>query len=158
MSYPQLLRDSDPLRDYVTFSVPNQHVIRKIINDSEDEETLRKKVIGKALTSRLDEIFSLFRKYNLETSQVEGHHELRIRLFVPRPPPMRALPKPPSSTGRQANYVVHRPKFATPTTSDDEETRGKHKQDNGITIHMKKHSIYRFNVRLPTIKEEVNVA
>lgn len=86
MSYPSLLPGSDPKRNHVTFSVPNHKVIRKIMKNLEDDENLRVKVSGKAIEKRLDEIVSLFERYEIESSPIEGHQELRVRLFGPRSP------------------------------------------------------------------------
>ncbi|KAF2194736.1 hypothetical protein K469DRAFT_706220 [Zopfia rhizophila CBS 207.26] len=101
MSYPQLLHDSDPKKDYVTFSVPNHRVARKIMNDAEYEENLRIQVSGKALSVKVEELAALFSKYNVEASPIEGHNELRVKLSVPAPPAHR-LP--------ERRYVVHTPK------------------------------------------------
>jgi len=91
MSYPQLLSDSAPGEDYVLFTVPNRQIARKIERDSGDEQNLRIQVSAKALLNKLEELVSLFSKSNLEASPITGRHEVRVKLFVPPPPPDRLI-------------------------------------------------------------------
>lgn len=129
MSYPGLLPDSDPKKDYVTFSIPNHKVIRKIIRNSEDHEHLRLQISGKASGKLLDEIALLFATCEIESSPIRGRQELRVRLFVPKPPaPPKPRPVLPAernvgilhesrnnpALSMAPNYVVHEPsRFGT---------------------------------------------
>lgn len=105
MSFPQLLPDSDPGKDYVTFSVPNERVVKKIVRDSDEVENLRVKAASQSLTDRIKELALLFSKYNLEASPIEDRNEVLVRLFVP-PPPTR--PPPPSPPEREIMYSSQR--------------------------------------------------
>jgi len=83
MSYPQLLPDSNPAKDYVSFSVPNKRVVRKIARDFDQEENLRVQVLSKALTNTIDELAFLFSKCELEVFPAESRNETRVILYVP---------------------------------------------------------------------------
>ena len=124
MSYPQLLRDSNPKNDYVTFSVPNHRLVRKIVHDSEEEENLRIQVSGKALTTKIEELALLFSKYNLEASPIEGSNEMRVRLFVPPPPtyPPPAPPETPTPEPQEPKYVIYTPRRHKPSPRPRSET------------------------------------
>jgi hypothetical protein len=106
MSYPQLLPDSDPAKDYVTFSVPNQHIVRKIEHDSDNEDNLRIQVFSKALIRRVDELAHLLTKYNVEAVPVDNRYEILVKLFVPTLPP---YPPPPPPEPSEIGYVIHSP-------------------------------------------------
>ncbi|KAF9733721.1 hypothetical protein PMIN03_012947 [Paraphaeosphaeria minitans] len=121
MSYPSLLPGNDSKRNYVTFSVPNHKVIRKIIRNLEDDEHLRVKVSGKALEKRLDEVATLIERFDIESSPIEGHQELRVRLFMPRPSKTRPILSAQRNNGvtfetqeisirtTKPQYVIHEP-------------------------------------------------
>ena len=94
MSYPQLFHSGVLSSEYVTFSVPNARVVRKIANDSDLEDNLRRKVFGMALTPRIEELAFLFSLYRLEVSPMEGRSETMVRLFKPYIP-TRPAPPPP---------------------------------------------------------------
>jgi hypothetical protein len=115
MSYPSLLVDKQPSSNFVTFSVPNRRVVRKIELDSDVEEHLHIQVCAKALSGKVQELAVLFSKFDLEASPIEGRNEIRVRLFVPNLPPSRPLPSPPSLPPNSSfppvapTYVVHAP-------------------------------------------------
>ena len=124
MSYPSMYPDSDPKKDYVTFSVPNHRVIQKIIRNSQDDEHLRIQISGRILEKYLDEIALLFVKYDIESTPIKGHQELRIRLCVPKPPEppksQTTLPAKGTSINKfgdapvhvmKPNYVIHEPSW-----------------------------------------------
>ncbi|PSN59584.1 hypothetical protein BS50DRAFT_656775 [Corynespora cassiicola Philippines] len=111
MSYPQVLADSSPQDDYVTFSIPNYFVLRKIARHSEQEENLRVKAAGNVLLENMDEISLLLSKFHLDTAPVKGRNELRVRLSVPSLPPRDPLPPLPneSPNTHQIKYVIREP-------------------------------------------------
>ena len=148
MSYPNLLPGSDAKRNYVTFSVPNYKVVRKIVDDSEEEEDLRKKVSGRSLEKNLTEIATLFKNYEIESAPIAGHQELQVRLFVPNRPPPRPPTKSQHPDRVTARYVVLEP--SSPKNSV-------HCRDIGRQTDMKKRNmIKRFSrsENLFTIEEE----
>ncbi|KAF1971145.1 hypothetical protein BU23DRAFT_570145 [Bimuria novae-zelandiae CBS 107.79] len=143
MSYPGLLPDSDPKKDYVTFSVPNHKVIRRITKNLEDDENLRVQVSGKVLGKKLDEIAILFKRYEIESSPIEGHQELRVRLYVPKPPEPRSTLAAKGDSGdthesqeaparsMKPSYVIHEPsRFRTKV--------GQGKMNASIAVHQRR--------------------
>jgi hypothetical protein len=90
MSYPQILPDSDPAKDYVSFSVPNKRVVRKIARDFNQDEDLRVQVLSRALTNYIDELALLFSRFELDVSPADSRNESRVVLYA-RPRKSRAL-------------------------------------------------------------------
>jgi hypothetical protein len=159
MSYPQLFCDSVPSDDYVTFSVPNARVVRKIVNDSDMEDDLRRNVFGKALTPMIEELAFLFSLYQLEVSPINGRSEAMVRLFMPyiptrpapTPPKRRAPPIPPMLPPpscalplMQPTYTIHAPGMQ-PVSEHLNSSKVRPKGSNEWS---------RQRIRLTTIKEE----
>jgi hypothetical protein len=115
MSYPNTLRGSDPSDGFVTFSIPNSRIIKKIFHDSEEDDDLRRKVSGNLLIIRVAELAHIFQNYDIEASPIQGSHEHRVRLYVPVPAP-EASPVPPSPP--DIRYIVHEPSWITPHKSE----------------------------------------
>ncbi|KAK7179089.1 hypothetical protein PSPO01_14872 [Paraphaeosphaeria sporulosa] len=153
MSYPGLLPGNDPKRNYVTFSVPNHRVFRKIIKNLEDDEHLRVKVSGKALEKRMDEVATLFERFEIESSPIEGHQELRVRLFVPRPSNPR-----PTFSGQGKNGVTDRPqeisvRGALPQYVIHEPSRTKPELQNVSAVVARKHRRRTYSIHYDPIDE-----
>lgn len=113
MSYPQLFCGSVPSSDHVTFSVPNARVIRKIINDSDMEDDLRRNVFGKALAPMIEELAFLFSLYQLKVSPMNGRSETMVRLFMPYIP-TRPAPTPPKRPAPPTPPLLPPPPCALP--------------------------------------------
>jgi hypothetical protein len=82
MSYPQVLRNNNLGDEYVTFTVPNSRIAKKVHRDQKRTESLRVQVAAKALKSKYREVLLLFDKYYLEASVHAGNSELKINLFT----------------------------------------------------------------------------
>ena len=172
MSYPQLLGENNIDDSFVTFSVPNRRIVRKIERDSENKDNLHIQTCAKSLTNKISELALLFSKFDLEAS-ARGPNEVCVRLFVPTLPPARPLPSPPShsqSSNLQSYlprrppppipcYVIHAPGKEPVLQNELQEDRGKIPDGDSCTdgLCFDHKSAYPLDIdrpRLTTIYEE----
>ncbi|KAF2257702.1 hypothetical protein CC78DRAFT_599266 [Lojkania enalia] len=159
MSYPQLLCDNDLQKDYVTFSVPDHCVARKIRDDAEDDLNLRKRVAGKTLLNKLYELIELFENLNLEASPIEGRCEVQVKLCVR----YATSDHPSSGPIPEVRYVIRSPKIEIPVSqrslSSEEVSLSSDEavdiDEDLILLYDREHPLsYRPKTILPTLYEE----
>ena len=96
-SYPGYARHTDLS---IRFAVPNQHIVRIILQHCEDENNLRFRAAGNTLYPRVRELARLMSRHRIQLTAMKTS-ELGVTLFLPPPP----CPPPKSILKRLRAYV-----------------------------------------------------
>jgi len=80
-SYPEFRWQSDIA---LKFAVPNNSIVLKILDDSEQDENLRVLAAGNLLCKRVTKLAELMSRHRIQVKSME-HNELGITLFLPPP-------------------------------------------------------------------------
>lgn len=81
-SYPCFKRCSDLA---VQFTVPERHVVRHILNCTENEENLRGRAAANILIARIRSVAGLMSRHRIQVESVSPN-EMGVTLFLPPPP------------------------------------------------------------------------
>jgi hypothetical protein len=81
-SYPGYTRHNDLS---IRFAVPNQHIVRIILQHCEDEDNLQFRAAGNTLYPRVRELARLMSRHRIQLTTT-GTNELGVTLFLPPPP------------------------------------------------------------------------
>jgi hypothetical protein len=84
MSYPHLLNASCSIENFIIFTVPNQSVLEKIGQDSNQERDLRVKIAAKSLYPVMSELALLLSTHEAEIISSHEHSTLTIKLITSR--------------------------------------------------------------------------
>lgn len=88
-SYPSFESVSDLA---ISFTIPEKHIVCKILKDSEEDENLNIKATGLILYRQVRELARLMSRHRVQIVS-SGRNELEVTLFLPPPP------CPPPNTG-----------------------------------------------------------
>ena len=69
----------------VQFAVPGPHVVRHILDCTEDEENLRCRAAANVLIARVRSVAGLMSRHRIQVESV-GSNEMGVTLFLPPPP------------------------------------------------------------------------
>lgn len=99
-SYPQHRRHSGLS---VRFSVPNQNIVKRILDDSFDEENLRVRAAANVLFPHIDKLSNLMSRHRIQIETISPN-QLGVTLFLPPPP----CPPPKSKMFSKLKRMVTR--------------------------------------------------
>jgi hypothetical protein len=99
----------------IRFAVPNQQIVRIILNHCEDEDNLRFRAAGNTLYPRVRELARLMSRHRIQLTTMKTS-ELGVTLFLPPPP----CPAPKSILARLCPRL-RRPKAYSPQLETIEE-------------------------------------
>jgi hypothetical protein len=91
-SYPSYTRHTNLS---IRFSVPNQHVVKSILQHCENEDDLRFRAAGNTLYPRVRELASIMSRHRIQLATMKTN-ELGVTLFLPPPP----CPPPKSTVAK----------------------------------------------------------
>jgi hypothetical protein len=81
-SYPSHSRHTDLS---VRFSVPNQRIVERILEDSLNDENLKLKAAANVLFPHIDCLSRLMSRHRIQVETI-SHNQLGVTLFLPPPP------------------------------------------------------------------------
>jgi hypothetical protein len=111
-SYPGYTRHTNLS---IQFAVPNQHIVRIILQHCEDEDNLRFRAAGNTLYPRVRELARLMSRHRIQLTTMKTS-ELGVTLFLPPPP----CPAPKSILAKLCTRF-RRPKAYSPQLETIEE-------------------------------------
>ncbi|CAI6338108.1 unnamed protein product [Periconia digitata] len=115
MSYPQLNYVQDD--GYVTFTIPDARLLRKIRYHREEAIDLRKQALGTLLGYTVKDLTSILNNYDCQMFPIHNRNEVRVKIYLsndilPPPPkkPFPLIPKrrpPPTPTPAKSRLHSH---------------------------------------------------